>query len=392
MFTTSTVKKSTAIVLVQFIKFDYHTTVPTILSYPKYHYTRLNLAFPTEMPYKPAIPSMSLGRAWAHELPDKLSQAASYGFEGVELFFEDIEYSASRRAGGLTQANIITAAGEIKQLCDKHSLVIIALQPFWFYEGLLDRVEHNRLLTEKLPLWFEIGRILDTDTILIPSNFLPPDPNTGLARTTGDRKVIVSDLRQIADLGLQQSPPFRFAYESLAWGTHINTWEECWDVVCGVDRPNLGICLDTFNIAARVYADPACPTGKTPNAMSDLQNSISRLLTTVEIDKVFLVQVVDGERLAAPLLKGHEWYVEEQPSRMSWSRNARLFPFEQELGGYLPVVDIAKAIFDLGFEGWVSMELFSRTTTDSDPRTPEEHAKRGMRSWQKLVQELELKC
>jgi 4-hydroxyphenylpyruvate dioxygenase len=162
--------------------------------------------------------------------------------------------------------------------------------------------------------------------------------------------------------------------------------------VCGVDRPKLGICLDTFNIAARVYADPACPTGKTPNAMSDLQNYISRLLTTVEIDKVFLVQVVDGERLAAPLLKGHEWYVEEQPSWMIWSRNVRLFPFEQELGGYLPVIDIAKAIFDLGFEGWVSMELFSRTTTDSDPRTPEEHAKRGMRSWQKLVQELELKC
>jgi hypothetical protein len=127
MFTISIVKKSTAIVLVKFIKFGYYTTVPTILSYPKYYYTRLNFAFLTEMPYKLAIPSMLLGRAWAHELLDKLSQAASYGFEGVELFFEDIEYSASRRAGGLTQANIITAAGEIKQLCDKHSLVIIAL-------------------------------------------------------------------------------------------------------------------------------------------------------------------------------------------------------------------------------------------------------------------------
>jgi hypothetical protein len=82
---------------------------------------------------------------------------------------------------------------------DKHSLVIIALQLFRFYEGLLHRVEHDPLLTEKFPLWFEIGRIFNTDTVLIPPNFLPPDPKTGLARTTGDRNVIVSDLRQIAD-------------------------------------------------------------------------------------------------------------------------------------------------------------------------------------------------
>lgn len=79
------------------------------------------------------------------------------------------------------------------------------------------------------------------------------------------------------------------------------------------------------------------------------------------MNKVFYVQIVDAERLDNPLLDGHEYHVASQPPRMSWSRNCRLFAFETERGGYLPVVDIAKIIFQrLGYDGWMSLELFSR--------------------------------
>jgi 4-hydroxyphenylpyruvate dioxygenase len=104
------------------------------------------------------------------------------------------------------------------------------------------------------------------------------------------------------------------------------------------------------------------------------------------VKRIFLFQVVDGERLKAPLVMGHEWYVPEQPSRMSWSRNARLFAFEE--GGYLPVKDIAQTVFSMGYDGWVSMELFSRTTFDPNPNTPSWHAQRGITSWKKLVTEM----
>jgi hypothetical protein len=33
---------------------------------------------------------------------------------------------------------------------------------------------------------------------------------------------------------------------ALAWGTYINTWEDSWDVIKRANRPNIGICLDTF--------------------------------------------------------------------------------------------------------------------------------------------------
>ncbi|KAH1816439.1 hypothetical protein KXX35_003731, partial [Aspergillus fumigatus] len=318
----------------------------------------------------------------------KLQQAAHQGFKGIEFFFyEDLETFAAQSSGGASRLNILKGALRIRHLCTSLQLEIIALQPFWFYEGVLDEAEHNRLIDDKLRFWFEICHILHTDMILIPSNFLPPDPETGEPRTTGNRRVIVSDLRQAADLGLAQSPPIRFSYEALAWGNHVDTWEQSWDIVRRVDRPNFGLCLDTFNIAARVYADPASASGMTYNGAKELQRSLARLRQTVDPKRVFLFQVVDGERLKAPLVMGHEWYVAEQPSRMSWSRNARLFAFEE--GGYLPVKDIARTVFALGYAGWVSMELFSRTTFDPDPNTPYGHAQRGIASWKTLVTEMQ---
>ncbi|KAI9924880.1 hypothetical protein ASPWEDRAFT_27989 [Aspergillus wentii DTO 134E9] len=342
------------------------------------------------MPYqnvnRPGIASMSLGRPWIHDLPGKLHQAARYGFEGIELFFDDLDCFAQYSCNG----DVTEAAQRTRQLCESLGLTIICLQPFSFYEGLLDRKEHEKHVTEKLPRWFGIARILGTDLIQVPSNFLGADPETGLSRTSSDRALIVSDLQRIADLGLQQSPPFRFVYEALCWGNHIDTWEASWEVVEAVNRPNFGLCLDTFNIAGRVYADPASPTGKNPNAEADLKASIARLRDNVDPAKVFYVQVVDGERLAAPLDEKHEFHVPGQPTRMNWSRNARLFAFEEDRGGYLPVLDVAKAFFDIGFKGWVSLELFSRTLADPNPQTPQEHARRGSESYRKLVAALKL--
>jgi 4-hydroxyphenylpyruvate dioxygenase len=337
------------------------------------------------MPNQPAIASVSLGRPGIHDLHNKLLQAAKHGFEGIEIFYDDLECLASS-----LHISILEAAVETRHICDSLQLSVVSLQPLLFYEGLIDRAEHKRQLKERVPLWLIIAQLLQTDLILIPSNFLGPDPVTGNPRTTGDLDVIVQDLRGISDLGLQFHPPIRFAYESIAWANHINKWEACWDIVCQVDRPNFGICLDTFNIAARVFADPASVTGKTVSAESDIHNSIQRLRSTIDPRKIFFVQVVDGERLRSPLIPGHELYVEGQPSRMSWSRSARLFPFEEDRGGYLPIVKIAKALFDTGFEGWVSLELFSRTLANPDPDTPEQHSKRGIRSWKKLVKTLNL--
>lgn len=196
---------------------------------------------------------------------------------------------------------------------------------------------------------------------------------------------------EVADLGLQENPPVRFAYENLAWGTYIDTWDSMWNIIEKVNRPNFGCCLDTFNIAGRVWADPASPTGKTPNADEDLRISLEKMCNTIDLKKVFYVQVVDAERMETPLVPGHPFHVDGQPARMSWSRNARLFVYETDRGAYLPVIEVAKAILnDLRFQGWVSMELFSRTLSYPESTIPHSHAQRGITAWKKLKAELDL--
>ena len=320
---------------------------------------------------------MSLGHAWLHNLPNKLDQAAAHGFQGIEIFYEDLEYLA-REQSGLSAAespsstSLLHAAKTIKKLCGQRKLVIIGLQPFLQYEGLLDRTAHDQKI-DKLKLWFEIVKALGTDTIQIPGNFLSKD------EITGDLDVVVGDLQEVADMGAQQSPVVKFAYENLCWSTYFDTWGKGYDLVKRVDRENFGMCLDTFNIAGRVYANPAAPEGKTPHGDLDLKKSLEEMVKTVDIKKVLYIQVVDAEKMQDPLVEGHAFHVEGQPARMSWSRNARLFPGE---GGYLPVMEVAKAIITgLGYKGWVSMELFSRTMSEPGADVPAEHARRGGEAW-----------
>ena len=343
------------------------------------------------MPFQPAIASMSLGRAWVHGLEHKLNEASAAGFRGIEIFYEDLEYFARDLANLATDASptanqLIQAATRIHQICSDLNLQIIGLQPFLFYEGLLDRAQHAKLI-EKLYLWLDIADALGTDTVQIPSNFLSAD------LLTGDLDAIVNDLIEVADIGSARPKPIRFAYENLCWGTHVDTWEGAWEVVRRVDRANFGLCLDTFNIAGRVWADPERADGKVEgDADAKLRDSLEALVETVDVSKVFYIQLVDAERLEAPLDEDHEYYAEGQPARMSWSRNARCFMGEEEArGGYLPVWGAAEAIVHgLGYRGFVSMELFSRTMNDPDPSVPHEHARRGMVSWGKIKERLRL--
>ena len=48
------------------------------------------------------------------------------------------------------------------------------------------------------------------------------------------------------------------------------------------------MCLDTFNIAGRVYANPATPEGKTPNGDLDLKKSLEEIVKVVDIKKSIL--------------------------------------------------------------------------------------------------------
>lgn len=336
------------------------------------------------MACKLGICTVSLGQSSAgHDLPTKLRAARAQGLDGVEIMDDDLWNLADILPGGKAVAeNRRAAAALIRQLCEDAGLTIICLQPFRHYEGILDHDHRARRFTE-LEEFMELANIMGTDLILIPSSFLPSEE---LSTREED---LLSDLVAAAELGARMQPPMRISYEALCWGTRIDVWEQSWDMVQKVDRPNFGLCIDTFNVAGGIYADPSSPNGKTPRAEHVLAESIQRLVSRVDIDKVFLVQIADGGRLSEPLVPGHVLYNESQPTRMSWSRHARLFYGEHDLGAYLPVKEIMMAVITrMGYKGWVSHEVFNHRLFIEDAAIPDEMAKRATASFEKMLRDV----
>lgn len=321
---------------------------------------------------------MSLGYACAHDFKKKVDQAKKYDIRALEIFYADLETMAKNDFGSTSPSALGHAADRIYTLCADRGIEIMCLQPFGQYEGLRDRKEHAARI-EKAKVWFDLAYRLHTDLIAIPASFLDR------SQVSDDLQLIIADLTELADLGAQHN--IRFSFEALAWSTYIDTWEQTWDIVQAVDRSNFGLCLDTFNIAGRIYADPTSPTGKTKTADEDLAASLQSL-RKVDVNKVFYIQVVDGERLASPLQPDHEYYNESQPWRMMWSRNGRLFYGEEDRGAYLPVRQILQVIIgELGYRGWVSMEYFNNVLGETDAGIPEDHARRAQQSYLKIRDE-----
>lgn len=326
------------------------------------------------MNHRLAISSISLGWHTTHTLPRKLAAASAAGFTGVEIFITDLDkFTASE---GISR---LEAASRIQTLCRQHSLHIVCLGSFDNFEG----GDAHAGLSERLALateWIGLAHALGTTVIQIPSN------DDASAREA----TIVSDLQALADLGLAASPSVTFAYEALGWGVHVADWEESLRVVQAVARPNFGLCLDTYHVLGRLWADPRAESGRRPGGDAALRASIERFLDVVKDEKVrekiVYVQLSDAEKMDPPILPGrHEAYDPVKDGVHSWCTYGRLFPLEEEKGAYLPMDGIARAwLRQSGWEGWVSMEIFHRDMKREEGG-PEEWADRGKRSWDKLV-------
>lgn len=65
--------------------------------------------------------------------------------------------------------------------------------------------------------------------------------------------------------------------------------------------------------------------------------------------------------------------------------------YEEARGGYLPVEDVVRAVVEeLGYKGWMALELFSRTVAVHGDQVPAEHAQRGIQSYRKMCDRLSI--
>ena len=230
------------------------------------------------------------------DLQEKLDAIAAAGFDGVEIFENDLlSFDGSPADVGKT----------IRDL----GLKLVTFQPFRDFEGMPEP-QRTRAF-ERAERKFDLMEELGTDLLMICSN-VSPQSLGGLDRAA-------KDLAELGDRAAKRG--LRIAFEALSWGKHISDYRDSWEVVRRANHPNVGLVLDTFHIIAR----------KVPlDAISSIPG-----------DKIFLVQVAD-----APIL-------EMDP--LSWSRHFRCFPGQ----GDFPLGDFMRNLAMTGYDGPLSLEIFN---------------------------------
>ncbi|MFF4799540.1 bifunctional sugar phosphate isomerase/epimerase/4-hydroxyphenylpyruvate dioxygenase family protein [Streptomyces sp. NPDC001351] len=229
-------------------------------------------------------------------LTEKLTAASRAGFDGVEIFENDLLASPLRPE-------------EIRARCADLGLSIDLYQPMRDIEAVPEE-EFTRNL-RRARHKFEVMRRLDADTVLVCSSVSP--------LAVDDDALAAEQLSRLADLA--QDFGIRVAYEALAWGRHVSTYDHAWHVVETADHPALGTCLDSFHILSR---------GSDPKGIEDIPG-----------EKIFFLQLADAPLLAMDVLQ--------------WSRHYRCFPGQ---GGF-DVAGLVRHVLRAGYAGPLSLEVFN---------------------------------
>ncbi|KAJ5363577.1 uncharacterized protein N7496_009290, partial [Penicillium cataractarum] len=329
---------------------------------------------------KVAIATNSLGKSAAgHTIHRKLEVAKSYGFDGVEVAFECVDaHAATFSSLKSREDRLRAAASDIFTKASSLSLSLIALNPFGAYDGLIAAQDVEDRLVEA-DLWCQLCQIMHIPIFQICSALYPLQES----KITSDPKTIAANMRKLGLLA--QKYNLRVAYEAPSWGIHKNTWQHIQEVLDLVDLPNVGHCLDTFHIASREAGDPFnVDSPVRPDGLKRLRHSLEELKQTVDPSRIVYLQLSDAT-VADPKQRGYPRRDLNQPAFMTQSRNCRIFPREENYGGTLPAVQVAKTIFDMGYSGWVSMEVFHTDMFETRSSVPDHWAGRGMRSWNEVA-------
>ncbi|MEU4654734.1 TIM barrel protein [Streptomyces sp. NPDC023723] len=255
-------------------------------------------------------------------LTEKLTAASLAGFDGVEIFENDL------LASPLTPE-------EIRARCADLGLTVDLYQPMRDIEALPEArfVQSLRRARHK----FELMRRLGADTVLVCSSVSPD--------AIDDDALAAEQLARLASLA--QEHGVRVAYEALAWGRHISTYDHAWRVVEAAGHPALGTCLDSFHILSR---------GSDPKGIEDIPG-----------EKIFFLQLADAPRLAMDVLQ--------------WSRHYRCFPGQ---GGF-DIAGLVRHVLRTGYAGPLSLEVFNDVFRQSEAGPTAVDAQRSLRLLQEEV-------
>ncbi|NEM07121.1 TIM barrel protein [Geodermatophilus normandii] len=272
-------------------------------------------------PFRRAVATVCLSGT----LEDKLAAASAAGFGGIEVFEPDLVASPWSPA-------------ELATRCADLGLSIDLYQPFRDLDST-DPARFGRNL-RRAEAKFDVMAALGVDTVLVCSSVAPD--------AVDDADLLAEQLATAAARAGERG--LRIAYEALAWGRHVSTWERSWDAVRRVDSPALGLCLDSFHVLSR-GGDPAG-------------------FAAVPGEKLFFLQLADAPHLQMDVLQ--------------WSRHHRLFPGQ----GAFDLPRFVACVLAAGYTGPLSLEVFNDVYRQADPART---AVDAMRSLQWLEEALALR-
>jgi 4-hydroxyphenylpyruvate dioxygenase len=229
-------------------------------------------------------------------LEGKLRAVADAGFDGVEIFENDL-------------LSFPGSPAEVGRIIRDLGMNCSLFQPFRDLEGMPP--EQRARAFDRMERKFDVMEELGVDLILLCSNCSP--------LASDNRTQIIDDLSELGERAAKRN--MRVGYEGLAWGRHIWDHRDAWSLVRDVDHPNIGLVLDSFHSLSR----------KVPSAS----------IGDIRADKLFIVQIAD-----APML---------DMDYLSWSRHFRNMPGQ----GDFALTDFAEAIHKIGYDGYWSLEIFN---------------------------------
>ncbi|GAA2149530.1 sugar phosphate isomerase/epimerase and 4-hydroxyphenylpyruvate domain-containing protein [Nocardioides koreensis] len=248
-------------------------------------------------------------------LADKLAAVAAAGFDGIELFDNDLVASP-------------LSPREVARRCADLGLTIDLFQPVRDLEGVAP--ERFGAVLHRVRTKLEVMAELGVTTFLACSH-------VG-ADARDDRDLSAEQLRRVGELAASYG--VTVAFEALAWGRNLNRVGDAWDVVRRADHPAVTLAVDTFHLLAR---------GDDGTALDGVPG-----------DRIGFLQVAD-----APLL---------DMNVLEWSRHFRCFPGQ----GTLDVTGVVAAVLRAGYRGPLSLEVFSDAVREADPAGTARDAMRSL--------------
>ncbi|MEU3931092.1 TIM barrel protein [Streptomyces sp. NPDC029044] len=260
-------------------------------------------------------------------LTEKLDAAARAGFDGVEIFENDL------LASPLTPEDVRARCADLGLRIDLYQpMRDIEAVPETEFARNLRRARHK----------FELMRRLGADTVLVCSSVSP--------QAVDDDALAAEQLSRLADAARESG--VRVAYEALAWGRHVSTYDHAWRIVEAAGHPALGTCLDSFHILSR---------GTGTKGIEDIPG-----------EKIFFLQLADAPLLAMDVLQ--------------WSRHYRCFPGQ---GGF-DVAGLVRHVLATGYDGPLSLEVFNDVFRQSEAGPTAVDARRSLLLLQEEVGEAPL--